>query len=59
MSTNCYVSLPRAAERTGLSLQSLRRLILAGELAAYHLGHRIIRLDVRDVDRLTASAQPT
>lgn len=56
MSTR-YVSLPRASRRTGLSVQSLRSLILDGELDAYHLGRRIVRLDASDVDRLASSLQ--
>lgn len=47
-----FESLAQAAERTGLSVRTLRRRIIAGELAAYRNGARLIRLDSDDVDRL-------
>jgi len=58
MTTNSYLSLPRAAERRGMTLQSLRQLVATGELRAYSIGPRIIRVDIRDIDRLEPSAQP-
>ncbi len=47
-----FESLTQAAERTGLSTRTLRRRIASGELTAYRSGHRIIRLDPGDGDRL-------
>ncbi len=47
-----FESLTQAAQRTGLSTRTLRRRIATGELTAYRSGHRIIRLDPADVDRL-------
>ena len=47
-----FESLTQAAERTGLSIRTLRRRIAAGELAAYRNGPRVIRLDPSEVDRL-------
>ncbi len=47
-----FESLTAAAERTGLSVRTLRRRIATGDLPAYRSGCRIIRLDPGDVDRL-------
>lgn len=47
-----YESLSDAAERTGLSIRTLRRRIAEGELTAYRAGPRVIRLDPNDVDQL-------
>jgi len=45
-----YEPLKRAAARTGLSVQDLRRSIATGRLNAYRCGSRIIRVDQREVD---------
>lgn len=47
-----YESLRQAADRTGLSVRTLRRRIAEGQLPIYRSGRRIIRLDPQDVDRL-------
>lgn len=47
-----YEPLTRASERTGLSVQDLRRFIATGQLGAYRCGARIIRVDPREVDSL-------
>jgi excisionase family DNA binding protein len=47
-----FETLSSAAERTGLSIRTLRRRIASGELAAYRSGARVIRVDPEDVDRL-------
>lgn len=47
-----YEPLSRAAERTGLTVQDLRRRIVAGQLHAYRCGARIIRVDAREIDSL-------
>jgi excisionase family DNA binding protein len=47
-----FETLSSAAERTGLSIRTLRRRIASGELAAYRNGARVIRVDPEDVDRL-------
>ena len=47
-----FETLSSAAERTGLSIRTLRRRIASGELAAYRSGPRVIRVDPDDVDRL-------
>ncbi|HET7821568.1 MAG TPA: helix-turn-helix domain-containing protein [Ornithinibacter sp.] len=47
-----YESLSDAAERTGVSIRTLRRRIASGQLTAYRLGQRVIRVQPDDVDRL-------
>ncbi len=47
-----YESLAQAAERTEVSVKTLRRRIAAGQLRAYRYGPNLIRLDPRDVDKL-------
>lgn len=47
-----FESLADAAERTGLSIRTLRRRIAAGQLPAYRTGPRVLRVDPADVDRL-------
>jgi excisionase family DNA binding protein len=47
-----YESVAQAAERTGVCVQTLRRRIWKGELKAYRLGWRIIRVNPDDVDSL-------
>lgn len=47
-----FESLSEAAERTGLSVQTLRRRIASGQLTAYRSGPRVLRLDQADVDAL-------
>lgn len=45
-------SLGPAADRTGLSVRTLRRRIAAGHLPAYRSGRRVLRVDPSDGDRL-------
>jgi len=47
-----FETLSSAAERTGLSIRTLRRRIASGDLAAYRSGARVIRVDPNDVDRM-------
>lgn len=47
-----FESLADAADRTGLSIRTLRRRIAAGQLPAYRSGPRVLRVDPADVDRL-------
>ena len=46
-----YESLTQAADRTGMSVRTLRRRIACGQLPAYRTG-RLIRVDPGDVDEL-------
>ena len=47
-----YESLAQAAQRTEVSIKTLRRRIAAGQLPAYRYGPRIVRVDPHDVDKL-------
>ena len=47
-----FETLTEAANRTGLSVRTLRRRIAAGLLPAYRSGPRVLRVDPADVDRL-------
>lgn len=47
-----FESLSSAAERTGLSIRTLRRRIANGDLPAYRSGPRVIRVNPADVDHL-------
>ena len=52
MPRRTYESLADAAERTKMSVKTLRRRIAAGELPAYRCGSKILRVDPDDVDEL-------
>ena len=52
MPPKTYESLAQAAERTDVSVKTLRRRIAAGELPAYRYGPKILRVDPKDVDKL-------
>ena len=54
-----FESLSSAAERTGLSIRTLRRRIASGQLAAYRSGPRVIRVDPHDVDHLMVRTPTT
>ncbi|GAA4409711.1 hypothetical protein GCM10023168_28690 [Fodinibacter luteus] len=47
-----FESLSSAAQRTGLSIRTLRRRVAHGDLPAYRSGPRVIRVDPDDVDRM-------
>jgi excisionase family DNA binding protein len=47
-----FETLSQAAERTGISACTLRRRIASGDLTAYTVGRRILRLRPEDVDAL-------
>ena len=47
-----FETLGSAAQRTGLSIRTLRRRIASGDLIAYRSGARVIRVDPEDVDRM-------
>jgi excisionase family DNA binding protein len=46
------ISIAEAAEYFGCSPRTIRRAITAGRLRAYRVGPRMIRVDVRDLDRM-------
>lgn len=47
-----FVTLEAEAQRLSISQRTLRRMIARGELTAYRVGGRLIRLDRREVDAL-------
>lgn len=47
-----WVSLQQAALRVGVSVDTLRRRIRAGNLRAYRFGERLIKIRVEDLDNL-------
>lgn len=52
MAPKMYESLAQAAERTDVSVKTLRRRIAAGDLPAYRYGPKMLRVDPDDVDQL-------
>jgi excisionase family DNA binding protein len=53
-----YVTLGAAAERLGCSQRTVRRMVSRGELHAYRVGQRMLRLDSDELDAL-ARVVPT
>lgn len=49
-------SLQDAADRLGVSVSTIRRLIADGKLTGYRLGNRILRVNPEEVDQ---TLQPT
>lgn len=47
-----YVSITDAAEYLGVTDRTVRNRIACGDLAAYRLGSRTIRVDARELDAL-------
>jgi excisionase family DNA binding protein len=47
-----YETIQSGASRTGVSPRTLRRMIARGELVAYRLGPRLIRIDGGELDRV-------
>ena len=45
------VGVAEAAQRYRISTKTLRRMIDDGEIPAYRIGRKIIRLDVEQLDR--------
>lgn len=67
MTPQTYETLAQAAERTGVSVLTLRRMIAEHKLCGYTIGRRILRVKPEDVDALlrptsrfwdTGGAQP-
>ena len=52
MNPRTYESLAAASERTNISVETLRRLIAEGDLRAYRVGRRMLRVDRKDVDNI-------
>ncbi|MCG7597842.1 helix-turn-helix domain-containing protein [Mycobacterium sp. PSTR-4-N] len=47
-----YFGIPDAAAYLGVEHKTVRRLITSGELPAYRLGKRLIKIKVADLDAL-------
>jgi excisionase family DNA binding protein len=47
-----YASISEAAEYVGVHSKTIRRHIAAGRLTGYHLGSRLIRVDLDQLDQL-------
>lgn len=47
-----WIDQREAAEYLGITDRTLRRMIAAGDLPAYRLGPRLLRIDVGDLDAL-------
>lgn len=45
-----FVSQELAAERWGVSVDTIRRLVARGKITGYRLNNRIIRVDLAEVD---------
>jgi excisionase family DNA binding protein len=56
--TSARISLQAAAEKLGVSVDTVRRRIADGSLTAYRVGPRLLRVDSDDVDAL-ATPVPT
>lgn len=52
MNPRTYESLSAASERTNISVKTLRRFIAEGNLRAYRVGKRILRVDPKGVDSI-------
>ncbi|MGB3356041.1 MAG: helix-turn-helix domain-containing protein [Mycobacterium sp.] len=45
-----YITILEAAEYLGVTKRTIRTMIADGRLKAYRSGHRLVRLDLADVD---------
>ena len=45
-------SIQAAADRLGCTTRTVRRMISRGDLAAYRVGPRLIRVDLNEVDNV-------
>ena len=47
-----YTTIKETAVQLGVSDMTIRRMVARGELSAYRIGPRVLRLDADEVDRL-------
>lgn len=47
-----YATVPEAAEYLGVSEKTCRRMISAGELPAYRIRKKLLRIDLNDIDAI-------
>lgn len=57
MTPKTYETLAHAAERTGISVKTLRRWVASGRLPAYRYGPRLLRVEPHEIDRLMRATQ--
>lgn len=50
--TRKFVSIAESAEYLGVSPKTIRNMIERGDLPAWRIGRKTIRLDLRDLDAL-------
>lgn len=55
---NPSLTITEAALYRGISVSTIRRMISRGELRAYRIGPRIIRIDPADLDRVAVQVAP-
>lgn len=55
---NPSLTIAEAAEHRGISVSTIRRMIARGELRAYRIGPRIIRIDPSDLDQAASEVNP-
>ena len=48
-----WLTLGQAADILGVCSRTIRRRIAAGDLPAYKIGHRAIRIRIADLDRIS------
>lgn len=53
-----FTTVPDAAAYAGVSTQTLRRMIDRGELPAYRIGERNVRVDLADLDAIARPIIP-
>jgi excisionase family DNA binding protein len=46
------ISMDTAADNLGVGKRTIQRLITSGDLPAYRIGTKIVRVDADDVDKL-------
>jgi excisionase family DNA binding protein len=49
-----YASIAEAARYVGVHPRTIRRHIAAGRLTGFHLGQRLIRVDLDELDQMLA-----
>jgi excisionase family DNA binding protein len=47
-----YATISEGAAYARVNAKTIRRFIASGKLAGYHLGSRLIRIDLDELDRL-------
>ena len=53
------VSIAAAADHYGVSRQTVRRWIASGRITAHRLGHRLIRIDLEEIEAKVIHTVPT